>query len=140
MALTRRDLIRTGALGAGALALGNVGALFTAPGASMAAVTGGYGRILPDPAGLLDLPKGFRYRDTLRTNDGISRVVLRSQPDVLADIVIRARGPNIPAITLPFDQPVLAQMQRDDGPDCWEASYSPPANKNTAVKYKDKND
>jgi secreted PhoX family phosphatase len=62
MALTRRDLIRSSALGAGALALGNVGALFTAPGASMAAVVGGYGRVLPDPNGILDLPKGFRYR------------------------------------------------------------------------------
>lgn len=60
--LSRRDLLRTSALGAGALALGNVGALFTAPGASMAAVVGGYGRILPDPHGLLDLPRGFRYR------------------------------------------------------------------------------
>ena len=62
MPLTRRDLLRSSALGAGALALGNVGALFTAPGASMAAVVGGYGRILPDPNGLLDLPRGFRYR------------------------------------------------------------------------------
>jgi secreted PhoX family phosphatase len=62
MPLSRRDLLRTSAAGAGALALGNVGALFTAPGASMAAVVGGYGRILPDKAGLLDLPKGFRYR------------------------------------------------------------------------------
>jgi secreted PhoX family phosphatase len=62
MPLTRRDLLRSSALGAGALALGNVGALFTAPGSALAATVGGYGRIMDDPAGLLDLAKGFRYR------------------------------------------------------------------------------
>lgn len=84
--------------------------------------------------------KGFRYRDPLKANDGISRIALRTKPAALADLVFRARGPNVPIPTLPLTEPVLAQLVRSDGPQCWESHYSAPALRNTADVYKDKND
>lgn len=75
---TRRQLLaRTGALGASIAFAGSVSELF----AGTAAATGhtghsGYGPLVPDPDGLLDLPRGFRYRvlsregDALRSGEG----------------------------------------------------------------------
>jgi hypothetical protein len=84
--------------------------------------------------------KGYRYRDLDKTPDGVTRLVLRRVPSHLADLVLRARGPNIPFPTMPLALPVLAQLVKSDGPECWEAHYSAPAMKNTTESYKDKND
>lgn len=74
MALSRRDIIRRSALGAGVIAVGNVGALLNSPTA-LANGTGrgrddrgrgrrgapdAYGPLVADPNGLLDLPEGDR--------------------------------------------------------------------------------
>ncbi|MBH5337509.1 DUF839 domain-containing protein [Streptomyces pactum] len=61
---TRRQLLaRTGALGASIAFAGSVSELFAGT-ASAAPHTGdaGYGALVADPDGLLDLPAGFRYR------------------------------------------------------------------------------
>ncbi|MFE7647203.1 alkaline phosphatase PhoX [Streptomyces phaeoluteigriseus] len=78
MSATRRQILaRTGALGAGIAFSGALSELF--PGTATAAQNlghGGYGPLVPDPHGLLDLPKGFRYRvlsregDPLRSGEG----------------------------------------------------------------------
>ncbi|MFT2015585.1 alkaline phosphatase PhoX [Streptomyces sp. 796.1] len=79
MSTTRRQVLaRTGAVGAGIAFAGSFEALFA--GAAAAAPggdgPGGYGPLLPDPDGLLDLPAGFRYRvlsregDPLRSGEG----------------------------------------------------------------------
>jgi len=84
MTLTRRDMIRGTAIGAGVVAIGNVQTLFGS-GTALATGTGGhdngndndnghghgngngnghnsgYGPLRDDPAGILDLPIGFRY-------------------------------------------------------------------------------
>ncbi len=71
MALSRRELLTRGAAGAGVIAVGNLAGVFGAPLAS-AHTQGkegrpgrgrdtGYGELRTDPAGLLDLPAGFRY-------------------------------------------------------------------------------
>ncbi len=84
--------------------------------------------------------KGFLYRDHDRTPDGISRVRLRTTPPALADIVVRARGVNVPIPALPLTQPVIAQLIKSNGPECWQANYSAPIIRNTADTYLDKND
>ncbi|MFE7099507.1 alkaline phosphatase PhoX [Streptomyces erythrochromogenes] len=84
MPLTRRDFTaRTVIAGAGVALTGTVGALATAPGA-LAAEDGagrdehgrpcepGYGPLVPDPAGILALPAGFRYR--VITHSGVTRL------------------------------------------------------------------
>ena len=70
----------------------------------------------------------------------MTRVVLRTKPEALADLVLRARGPNVPIPPLPLNLPVLAQLIKSDGPECWESNYSTPALRNTMEVYKDKND
>lgn len=78
MPTTRRQaLARTGAVGAAVAFSGALSELFT--GTAAAQATGGsagYGPLVPDPDGLLDLPKGFRYKvlsregDQLRSGEG----------------------------------------------------------------------
>ncbi|MFD4629283.1 PhoX family protein [Streptomyces sp. NPDC058284] len=75
MSATRRQVLaRTGALGAGIAFTGALSELFA--GTAAAHGKAGYGPLVPDPKGLLDLPKGFRYRvlsregDDLRSGEG----------------------------------------------------------------------
>ncbi|MFC5751352.1 alkaline phosphatase PhoX [Actinomadura rugatobispora] len=86
MSVTRRQILgRGGAVGAGIAFTGALEQLFagTASAAPAAAPAGrpaggwaGYGPLLPDPAGILDLPRGFRYRilsregEPLRSGEG----------------------------------------------------------------------
>ena len=58
----------------------------------------------------------------------------------LADLVVRARGANVPLPALPLSEPVIAQLVKSDGSGCWESDYSaPPVKSNTKV-FADKND
>jgi secreted PhoX family phosphatase len=78
MSVSRRQLLAgTGAVGAGIAVTGAVEQLFA--GGASAAPTGGrdgYGPLVPDPKGLLDLPRGFRYSvlsregEPLRSGEG----------------------------------------------------------------------
>ncbi|MER5948768.1 alkaline phosphatase PhoX [Streptomyces sp. NPDC001904] len=72
---TRRQILaRTSALGVGIAFAGELSELFT--GSAAAQGRAGYGPLVEDPAGLLDLPKGFRYKvlsregDELRSREG----------------------------------------------------------------------
>ncbi|MEU6345521.1 alkaline phosphatase PhoX [Streptomyces sp. NPDC046977] len=82
MPLTRRDFARRTAMtGAGVALAGTVDVLATAPGALAAGAPAtaeaagasrhhghlGYGELVPDPKGVLALPKGFSYRIITRT-------------------------------------------------------------------------
>ncbi|WP_338146272.1 alkaline phosphatase PhoX [Streptomyces boncukensis] len=71
MSTTRRQaLARTGAAGAAIAFSGALTELFA--GTAAAQSTGGsagYGPLVPDPDGLLDLPRGFRYRVLSREGD-----------------------------------------------------------------------
>ncbi len=64
MPLSRRDfLVRTGAAGLSLGLAGSVEALFTAlPAAGARGPRTGYGPLVPDPAGILDLPRDFSYQ------------------------------------------------------------------------------
>ena len=64
MTLSRRDfLVRTGAAGLTLGIAGSVEALFTAnPAAGIRGPRHGYGPLVPDPRGILDLPADFHYR------------------------------------------------------------------------------
>ena len=65
---TRRTLLRRGAVGAGgALALTPVASALAKPGRQA-----GYGPLVEDSAGLLDLPRGFHYRVVQSVEDRLS--------------------------------------------------------------------
>ncbi|MFE1441205.1 alkaline phosphatase PhoX [Streptomyces sp. NPDC058739] len=77
MSMTRRQaLARSGAVGAGIAFTGALSELFAGRAAAGGPGRQGYGPLLPDPQGLLDLPEGFRYRvlsregDPLRSGEG----------------------------------------------------------------------
>ncbi|MET9100629.1 alkaline phosphatase PhoX [Streptomyces antibioticus] len=77
MSATRRQILaRTGALGAGIAFSGALSDLFAGAAAAQDLGHGGYGPLVPDPEGLLDLPEGFRHRvlsregDPLRSGEG----------------------------------------------------------------------
>ena len=68
MELTRRSFLKTaGGAGLGLAVAGSVTDLFSHPAGALttpgrAAVAAGYGALVPDPNGLLDLPPGFGYK------------------------------------------------------------------------------
>ncbi|MEU6123168.1 alkaline phosphatase PhoX [Streptomyces sp. NPDC047123] len=75
MSATRRQVLaRSGAFGAGIAFTGALSELFA--GTAAAHGKAGYGPLVPDPKGLLDLPRGFRYKvlsregDDLRSGEG----------------------------------------------------------------------
>ncbi len=61
MTITRREL-RGSALTGAAIATGGLFSGLTIPRIGAAAGTGGYGGLVADPAGIIDLPRGFRYQ------------------------------------------------------------------------------
>jgi secreted PhoX family phosphatase len=77
MSATRRQVLaRSGALGLGIAFTGALPELFAGTAAAQSLGHTGYGPLVPDPDGLLDLPKGFRYKvlsregDQLRSGEG----------------------------------------------------------------------
>ncbi|MEU3183701.1 alkaline phosphatase PhoX [Streptomyces sp. NPDC006923] len=77
MSATRRQILsRTATAAAGIAFSGAVPELFTGTATARGMGRGGYGPLEPDPRGLLDLPRGFRYRvlsregDPLRSGEG----------------------------------------------------------------------
>ena len=54
--MSRRTFIGLGGMSAAALVLGSKGVLSQTSGAA------GYGELVPDPGGVIDLPRGFQYR------------------------------------------------------------------------------
>lgn len=71
MAATRREFITRSVTVTIAGGAAGVGGLFAAQPA-LAAPKGGYGPLIPDPNGLLDLPRGFRYRVISREGDELA--------------------------------------------------------------------
>ncbi|WP_416980295.1 alkaline phosphatase PhoX [Streptomyces sp. T028] len=74
---TRRQILaRAGALGAGIAFTGALSDLFAGTATARSLGHTGYGPLVPDPDGLLDLPQGFRYEvlsregDPLRSGEG----------------------------------------------------------------------
>ncbi|MFA1544957.1 alkaline phosphatase PhoX [Actinomadura chokoriensis] len=77
MSVTRRGVVKGGAAGALSIALaGSLEGIFqTSAGADTGEVFG-YGPLLPDPEGVLDLPEGFSYKTLSVEGDPISEGVV----------------------------------------------------------------
>ncbi|OON80602.1 alkaline phosphatase PhoX [Streptomyces tsukubensis] len=98
MPTSRRTVLAgTGALGASIAFSGDLSELFAGTAFAQEAGRSGYGPLVPDPDGLLDLPKGFRYRvlsregDPLRSGQG----EVPSNPDGMAAFAGRHGGVNL---------------------------------------------
>jgi secreted PhoX family phosphatase len=87
MTLTRRQLLaRSGALGLGVALSGSVEALFrtTAAYGTPGGEAYGYGPLLPDPNGVLDLPEGFSYRTFSRFRTPVPGGLIPTRHDGMA--------------------------------------------------------
>jgi len=70
MSATRRQILaRTGALGTALAFSGSLTELFAGTATAQGMGRRGYGPLVPDPDGLLDLPRGFRHRVLSREGD-----------------------------------------------------------------------
>lgn len=73
--LNRRDFLKAGGMGALALTIGSTGVMgFGSKALADSSVNptsglGGYGPLMPDPKGILDLPRGFHYEIISREGD-----------------------------------------------------------------------
>src|SRR5699024_471702 len=74
MSLNRRELLgRSASAGAGFALLGSTSMLAgTSPAAAAPARRVGFGPLVPDPDGVLDLPRGFRYRVVSRAGQRLA--------------------------------------------------------------------
>jgi secreted PhoX family phosphatase len=73
MAYSRRQFVTLAGAGAATAILASpLKALYAAPARGRLVRGGGYGKLVPDPNGLLDLPEGFQYRAFSRTGDIMS--------------------------------------------------------------------
>jgi len=99
------------------------------------------------PTGILWKPistKGFKYKDTSAVTDGVKTVQLKSGPFGKAKAAVMAVGVNIP-MPPPFsgtnlreqDPEVVVQLINDLG-FCWSTTFTAPAIKNEAERFKDK--
>ena len=99
------------------------------------------------PTGVLWKPissKGFKYKDTSAVTDGVKTVQLKSGPFGKAKAAVTAVGVNIP-MPPPFsgtklreqDPEVVVQLINDLG-FCWSTTFTAPAIKNDAERFKDK--
>ena len=71
MTLTRREMLKRSAAAAGGTVVATtLGGVFVSAGPAGALPLGGYGPLVADPAGVLDLPEGFSYRILSRGGDG----------------------------------------------------------------------
>lgn len=81
--------------------------------------------------------RGFVFRSDGAT-DGMRKVVLRSDPlRARAQFKIYGKGIKLPLPPLPLTQPVLVQLIKSEGNECWEATYGAPARKNTSSEFLD---
>ncbi|MFQ5668062.1 MAG: hypothetical protein ACE5I7_16735 [Candidatus Binatia bacterium] len=91
-------------------------------------------------------PKGFKYRNTDLTADGLLKIILKKGaiPGGPAKVIIIGKGANLPlpgpvgATYLNQDTTVTVQLIKSDGGVCWGASYPAPAIKNQSELFKDK--
>ena len=68
----RRFLTLTGSSAAGAVCLSSLQSFYAQRAFGQSIIAEGYGPLISDPAGIIDLPRGFKYRALSRTGDLMS--------------------------------------------------------------------
>jgi hypothetical protein len=68
------------------------------------------------------LSDGMRYKDRDATEDGISRIIVRTSTRDRARVIVDAEGSNLALPALPLQVPLKVQLVNSVGR-CWEADY-----------------
>jgi hypothetical protein len=82
--------------------------------------------------------KGFAYKDSQRTPNGVDKVSLKAGLAGKAKVQLKGKGPNLPTLPLPLALPATVQLQSENG-QCWEGVFTS-ANQqiNDALQFKGK--
>lgn len=68
----------------------------------------------------------LKYADRDATPDGVAKLALKHGAAGKAKIVLKGKGVHLGPPAPPLTPPVLVRLQRNDGPACWEATFSTP--------------
>jgi hypothetical protein len=90
-----------------------------------------------------EIRKGFRHKNKSATGHQLKKLGLIARSGPLADIKALGKGKGgalfVPPLPFP-EETITVQLVKSDGPECWQSFFNPPFKKNTATKFKDKND
>ena len=67
--------------------------------------------------------KGFLYKDSQRTPNGVDKISLKAGLSAKAKVQLKGKGPNLPALPLPLTLPATVQLQSENGV-CWEGVFT----------------
>jgi hypothetical protein len=67
--------------------------------------------------------KGYKYKDTSLSSDGLQLIVLKSGAAGKGKITLKGKGAGLDPENLPATLPVVVQLKASNGA-CWEANYS----------------
>jgi hypothetical protein len=70
--------------------------------------------------------KLHKYKDKAATPAGIQKVQLKAGDAGKAKAQVAGKGAPLPTVELPFDLPLVVQIQRQGSPECWEAEFDAP--------------
>jgi hypothetical protein len=80
--------------------------------------------------------KGYKYKDSTLSPDGLQKVVLKEGADGKARISVTGKDANLDLATLPAALPVTVQLKASNGM-CWDAGYTA-ADANNPIRLKAK--
>jgi len=84
----------------------------------------------------LSRERGFRYRDTTGSQDGVTKILLRSGTEGKTKFVMKGRGLNLPDVALELGAPVTVQLVNQASRLCWTATYGGPGmRRNDAERF-----
>ena len=67
--------------------------------------------------------RGFKYKDTTGTPDGITKAALISGAANKSKILMKGKGPNLGLDAPAYDLPVLVQLSDSSNGVCWSATF-----------------
>jgi hypothetical protein len=84
--------------------------------------------------------KGFSYKDSQRTPNGVDKVTLKAGLSAKAKVQLKGKGSNLPTLPLPLTLPATVQLQSESGT-CWEGVFSTQGQQlNSAAAFQGKAD
>jgi cysteine-rich repeat protein len=82
--------------------------------------------------------KGFKYKDTGGSSDGVTKAILKSGAAGKAKAQVKGKGANLPDLgAMPFDSPVIVQLNGSNGV-CLESIFTEPFRRNIGGTFKAK--
>lgn len=67
--------------------------------------------------------KGFKYKDSLRTPNGVDKISLKAGLSAKSKVQLKGKGGNLPALPLPLALPAIVQLQAESGA-CFEGTFT----------------